>query len=180
LKRDSGNLDYVSLLQFENASQHGVQPTCSASLRKRLTPPLDVTLENFGDTGRPHGSSLGTEDMRSALRWSDLEIEKELGAGHAGVVLRARLRRPAAGLQVGDDVAVKRYKSWVLEEPGQFERIFRELETGRKITHSNLVRTLGVVADDLGRPALVMKHYDGEPLQAFLQRHRTPELYTGM
>jgi serine/threonine protein kinase len=110
--------------------------------------------------------------MRGSLRWSDLDIETELGSGQAGVVVRARLRRPLGNLNKGEVVAVKRYKSWLLEQPGQFERIFRELETGRAVNHPYLVKTIGVVADDLGRPALVMKYYHGETLQAFLERHR--------
>jgi serine/threonine protein kinase len=110
--------------------------------------------------------------MVTALHWSDFEIGGELGAGRAGVVLRARLRRSVGHLEQGLSVALKRYKSWVIDEPGQLERIFRELETGRKVTHKNLVNTLGIVTDDLGRPALVMKYYEGESLQKLLDRHR--------
>ncbi len=110
--------------------------------------------------------------MVTALHWSDFEIERELGSGRAGVVVLARLRRSVGRLTRGHAVAIKRYKSWVIDEPGQLERIFRALETGRKIVHQNLVNTVGIIADDLGRPALVMKYYEGESLQKTLERHR--------
>jgi serine/threonine protein kinase len=111
--------------------------------------------------------------MRNALRWSDLDLEAELGSGQAGTVVRARLRRSIGQLLEGELVAVKRYKPWVLEQPGQMERVFRELETGRRVVHPWLVKTIAVVADDLGRPALIMQYYNGETLQGFLDRHRT-------
>jgi serine/threonine protein kinase len=110
--------------------------------------------------------------MRSALRWSDLDIEAELGSGQAGVVVRARLRRSLGHLRKGEIVAVKRYKPWLIEQPGQFERIFRELEAGRTVAHPCLVNAIAVVADDIGRPALVMRYYEGETLHKFLERHR--------
>lgn len=110
--------------------------------------------------------------MVSPLKWSDLELQEELGAGKAGVVWFARLRRPYLHLDEGTSVAVKRYKGWVIDEPGQFERIFRELEIGRKIVHPNLVKTLGVVADERTLPALVMQYYEGESLQNYLERNR--------
>ena len=75
-------------------------------------------------------------------------------------------------LESREAVAIKRYNSWVIDEPGQLERIFRELETGRKIIHPNLVNMVGIIADDVGRPALVMRHYEGESLQKMLERHR--------
>jgi hypothetical protein len=54
---------------------------------------------------------------------------------------------------IGSPVAVKCYKSWVLEEPGQYERIIRELESGRRIQHPNLVKTLSIIKDPDGKPA---------------------------
>jgi hypothetical protein len=35
-------------------------------------------------------------------------------------------------LNQGQVVAIKRYKSWAIDELGQFECIFRELETGQE------------------------------------------------
>jgi serine/threonine protein kinase len=100
--------------------------------------------------------------MKSAISWSDLESVAEIGGGQAGVVMKARVRTRRGDLQVGDWVAVKRYRPWCLEQPGQMERIFRELEAGRRISHPALVRTLAVIADDAGRPVLLMKYYEGE------------------
>ena len=65
--------------------------------------------------------------MASSLVWNDLELIERLGEGQAGAVWKARLRRAFRGHAAGDLVAVKRYKRWVLEQPGQLERIYREL-----------------------------------------------------
>ena len=40
------------------------------------------------------------------------------------------------------------------------------------MVHPNLVRTLGLVADERSLPALVMEYYDGESLQEYLARNR--------
>ena len=103
--------------------------------------------------------------MRRGLKWTDLELLDQLGTGHAGVVRRAKLRRPFLEFAKGELVAIKQYKMWVLEEPGQLERILREVETGRKVNHPHLVRTISIIFDDQNRPALVMKHYEGETLE---------------
>jgi serine/threonine protein kinase len=66
--------------------------------------------------------------MERAIRWSDLELIKSLGEGHAGIVYLAKLKQPFKGLPSGSFVAIKCYKNWTLEEPGQLERIIRELE----------------------------------------------------
>jgi len=108
----------------------------------------------------------------AALSWQDLELGDVIGAGQSAVVIKARLRRPVAGLPEGSVVAVKRYKQWVLEQPGQLERIFREFDAGRTVHHENLVLVLGVLIDDGGRPALVMRYYDGPTLEDVLGKAR--------
>jgi serine/threonine protein kinase len=114
--------------------------------------------------------------MSKAIQWSDLELVKELGEGHAGVVFLAKLKCDFRELPLGSDVAVKRYKSWILEQPGQYERIIRELELGRNIQHPNLVKTLSIIADPDGRPALVMAYCDGETLESCFERIRREKL----
>lgn len=112
------------------------------------------------------------EAMAHALSWSDFEIISELGSGHSGAVYRARLRRNAGGLQAGDGIAVKVYKEWALQEPGQIERILREIDTGRRIRHPNVLRVHAAVLDERGRPALVMHLYDGSNFDDYLIQRR--------
>lgn len=112
-----------------------------------------------------------------ALRWNDFEIVKSLGEGQAGVVQLCRLRRSFLEYNAGDYLAIKRYKRWVLEQPGQLERIIRELETGRRIQHPNLVHSLAALVDDEGKPALVMRYYEGETLQQYLEKLRSSKEY---
>src|SRR5215213_2774970 len=97
------------------------------------------------------GISTKKSIMPSALKWSDLDLLQELGSGQAGIVSLARLRQPRLGMSEGEYVAVKQFKSWVLEQPGQLERVYREVETGRRIIHPNLVLMHGVILDDHGR-----------------------------
>lgn len=110
--------------------------------------------------------------MSTRLQWSDLTIGPLLGTGAAGAVYAAQLRRPYAGLPRDTTVAVKRYKRWVIEQPEQYERIFRELEAGRSVRHPNIVHTLAIIADPDGLPALVMRCYHGSTLEECLARHR--------
>lgn len=106
------------------------------------------------------------------LSWSDFDLTTRLGEGQAGVVWGAVMRRSVGDLTEGSRIAVKRYKPWVLERPGQFDRIMRELNVGRTVAHPALVRTHGVVLDDDGRPVLVMPWYEGESLERTLMRAR--------
>src|SRR5262245_21738789 len=110
--------------------------------------------------------------MPHALRWEDIRLGSLLGEGHSGVVMRGELLRNYDDLSAGSPVAVKRYKPWVLREPGQLERIFRELNVGRTVRHKNVVRILGALFDNTQTPALVMQYYDGETLDEFLRRRR--------
>src|SRR6185369_11140328 len=99
--------------------------------------------------------------MASTLTWRDLELQDRLGEGQGGVVWSARLARAYKQWPSGTTVAVKRYKRWVLESPGQYERIHRELTVGIRVNHPNVVKSLALVADPDGLPALVMQHYSG-------------------
>lgn len=110
--------------------------------------------------------------MASSLVWKDLELIERLGEGQAGKVWKAKLRRPFRGHQPGDLVAVKRYKRWVLEQPGQLERIYRELGTGTRLHHANAVACYCLVTDSDNLPVLVMRYYDGVALEKLLTDHR--------
>jgi serine/threonine protein kinase len=107
--------------------------------------------------------------VTKAIEWSDLELVNILGEGQAGKVWLAKLKRQFKDFPVGAYVAVKSYKSWVLEQPGQFERIIRELELGRRINHPNLVKTLSIIRDNEGKPSLIMNYCAGETLESYLE-----------
>lgn len=64
--------------------------------------------------------------MARALKWDDLELLEFLGSGQSGSVYRARLRSNAAGVPIGSYVAVKRYKTSMIDEAGFIERLFRD------------------------------------------------------
>lgn len=85
------------------------------------------------------------------------------------------MRHAAQGLAEGTVVAIKRYKAWVLEEPGFIERLFREVDTGRTIVHPNVLRVFGAVIDSDARPALVMQLHEGRTLAEELQRRRSSD-----
>jgi len=111
--------------------------------------------------------------VASSISWEDLTLVRPLGEGHAGHVWLAAVKRPVGTLHQGDELAVKRYKRWVLQEPGQYERIYRELAASINIRHPNVVQGVGLVSDPDGLPALVMIYYDGRPLGSILAECRS-------
>src|SRR5829696_739488 len=106
--------------------------------------------------------------MPSSLKWSNLEFIGLLGEGQAGAVWLAKLNHPWNNRPAGSYVAVKRYKPWILEQGGQLERMIRELQLGRNLSHPNVVKTLSVLSDNSGSPCLVMKFYEGVSLDSHL------------
>jgi serine/threonine protein kinase len=110
--------------------------------------------------------------MASTLLWSDLVLEQQLGEGQAGEVWRARLRRPFRELPVDGVVAIKMYKRWVMDQPGQHERMYRELTLGMKVDHPNVVKAYCLLNSPDGRPCLVMRYYEGITLEALLKLQR--------
>jgi len=115
--------------------------------------------------------------MPHTLAWRDIELQGVLGEGHSGIVHRGITIRAAKGLPIGTAVAVKRYKRAVLDEPGQLERMFRELNAGRTIRHPNLVEVVAAVMDSDGRPALIMRYYDGPTLESVLAKKRSQRIH---
>ncbi|HYI10943.1 MAG TPA: serine/threonine-protein kinase [Thermoanaerobaculia bacterium] len=110
--------------------------------------------------------------MPHGLLWRDIQLGSLLGEGHSGAVYEGRLLRKVGSLPEGSQVAVKRYRRSLLGETGQLERIFRERNAGGAVRHPNLVEVLGAVIDGDGNPALVMRFYEGETLEAALRDMR--------
>ena len=111
--------------------------------------------------------------MTTRVQWSDLTLFGPLGQGQAGQVYLATLNRSAGSLAAGERVAVKRYKRWVLEQSGQYERIVRELAASAKVRHQNVVENISLVTDtDTSLPALVMKYYEGATMESLLDASR--------
>jgi serine/threonine protein kinase len=110
--------------------------------------------------------------MTSTLKWADMNLVRELGQGQAGSVWLANLKRPFRYLNEGDHVAVKIYRRWVFEQPGQYDRIIREIQTGSSIEHPNLVQTFSLIAGPEDLPVLVMRYYAGQTLEDYLKTHR--------
>jgi serine/threonine protein kinase len=108
--------------------------------------------------------------LANKITWSDLELTRRLGEGQAGVVWLATLKSSLGELPPGAQVAVKQYKRWVLEQEGQYERIFRELEVGSRVHHPNLVKSYCIIADANQLPALVMRYCPGQTLEHFIRR----------
>lgn len=115
--------------------------------------------------------------MTKAIDWSDLELVRILGEGQAGKVWLANLKRQFKEFPANTPIAVKCYKNWVLDEAGQFERIIRELEVGRRLQHPNLVKMITIIRDPEGKPALVMNYYSGQILEDYLEEKRRQNLY---
>jgi len=110
--------------------------------------------------------------MAHSLTWDDLELGDALGTGQSGTVFKARLRTGAYDLKPGSYVAVKIYKTWVTEEPGFVERLFREVSVGRAVTNRHVLRIHGAILSRDGRPALVMALHQGMTLEQELKRRR--------
>ncbi|MFX1257373.1 MAG: protein kinase [Promethearchaeota archaeon] len=93
-----------------------------------------------------------------------------IGSGKAGDVFKAKLLRDTEWGKMGDTVAIKQYKSWVLEEPGQAHRIYRELSVGIKLNSPHIVKTYDVVKED-SKIYLVMEHLKGATLKDWLENN---------
>jgi len=81
---------------------------------------------------------MAGEDKRIDL--SDFEKVKLEGEGASGAVWLARVKRDLPFAKTGQEVALKVYKSDILDEPGQRKRIAEEYETGSRLVHPNLVK----------------------------------------
>jgi len=91
------------------------------------------------------------------------EILDEVGAGGMGVVYRARDRNLDAV------VAVKLLKPEVMGDPAHVERMRREIQLARRVTHPNVLRTYDFDVVD-GHPLLSMEYVHGPTLRRVLAR----------
>ncbi|MCU0724828.1 MAG: protein kinase [Planctomycetes bacterium] len=103
-------------------------------------------------------------------------LRSELGSGGMASVFLAEVVQPHAGLAVGDTVAVKILHSHLTTEEGFKDRFRREAETGTRIRHGNVVRTLDFGETENGRLYLVLERVEGTTLRDLLNETlRIPE-----
>ena len=91
-------------------------------------------------------------------------VVRELGRGGMGRVFEARDA-------MDQRVAVKIVHPHLVDRPGYLARFLREVDTGGRIDHPGVIRTLGSgVADDLGAeaPYLVLEFVEGHNLRELL------------
>jgi serine/threonine-protein kinase len=91
------------------------------------------------------------------------EILEIVGAGGMGIVFKAHDR------QVDGVVALKLLKPEVLGDPQHLERMKREIQLARRVTHPNVLRTYDFDVLD-GRPVISMEYVHGPTLRRLLSR----------
>ncbi len=111
---------------------------------------------------------------RNLLNIADFERITQLGAGAAGDVWKAELKKETQFANKGDIVALKLYNPQILTEPAQRERIAREYRTGAMLVHPNLVRIYHVDVE-APEPFLVMEYCEGENLQDWRSKNGEPD-----
>ncbi len=102
----------------------------------------------------------------------DYRLIEKLGEGAAGEVFLATPTADKPFAQIGEPIAVKRYKSEILRQHGQLARIQREFQVGSTISHPNLVRIYdsSLNQDRDAAPYLVMEYVDGIPLDKWVEQ----------
>jgi len=98
-------------------------------------------------------------------------ILSELGSGGMGKVYLAEVVEAAASLEPGQKIALKVVHPHLLETPGFFKRFLQEAEIGKRVRHSNVVRTFDVDAilhEGQHYHYMVMEHVAGKSLRALL------------
>ena len=107
------------------------------------------------------------------------QILSELGSGGMGKVYLAELTEKAAGLDVGQRVALKIIHPHLLETRGFFKRFLREAQVGQQVQHENVVRTYDCDArlhNGVQQNFLVMEFVEGQTLRDLLKElERVPE-----
>lgn len=112
-----------------------------------------------GPTGGPT-ETTGAESMVAG----SFEIIEELGRGGMGVVYRAR------DLRLEREVALKRPRQKLLDEPGFRDRFMSEARTASKLMHPNITTVFEVFEDD-GVPWMAMELIRGSSLRTILEDH---------
>ena len=96
-----------------------------------------------------------------------------LGGGDMALVERARLVQPYAGLEAGDAIVIKRLQP---NPPAALRAAFEaEGRLGMQVHHAHLVRTLAVLPDFEGSPAIVQRYVPGMTLADLLREGPLPE-----
>jgi serine/threonine protein kinase len=109
-------------------------------------------------------------DMKVGDRIKDrFEILHILGEGATSTVFLGRLLRHTRYLPVNAQVAIKHYKSWVLEKPNEVARIARELATGKRFSHPNLCKIYEFLESD---HCLIMQYVPGQTLHTYIQQNQ--------
>src|SRR5579884_4244037 len=95
-----------------------------------------------------------------ARRW---RVVGRVGQGGMGEVYAAE------AVDGGARVAVKVLRPELASDAQVLSRFLEEGRTCMRLVHPNIVRVLDCVADDEGRPCLVMELLEGVPLSAYTQ-----------
>lgn len=96
-----------------------------------------------------------------------------LGGGDMALVERARLVQPYAGLEAGETIVIKRLQPG---PPPALRAAFEaEGRLGMQVRHAHLVRTLAVLPDFEGSPAIVQRYVPGMTLADLLREGPLPE-----
>lgn len=102
---------------------------------------------------------------------------RTLGEGAAGEVIEAIVTKNCEYASIGQKVAIKIYKPWVLSQPNQAIRIERELRAGLQISSEHIVRTYELASDN-GKLFLVMELLKGVTLSQWIQDNPAPKFST--
>ena len=99
---------------------------------------------------------------------------RSLGEGGVGEVIEAAVTKNCEYASVGQRVAIKIYKPWVLNQPNQATRIERELRVGLQISSEHVVTTYEL-ASDQDRLFLVMELLKGATLSQWIRDNPSPD-----
>lgn len=103
-----------------------------------------------------------TADPILGQRLGDYRIERRLGEGGMGVVYLAE------HVLIGQRVALKVMKSWLISSESERQRFTREAQVCCAVEHEGLVRIYGFGQPELGLPYIVMEYLPGRLLRQYL------------
>ncbi len=96
-------------------------------------------------------------------------VVREIGSGGMATVYLAQVCEPRPGLVPGREVALKVLHRQISDEPGFSARFRREVESGTRIRHPNIIETLDCGETAKGHLFLVMEYVEGQSLRELLQ-----------
>ena len=120
----------------------------------------------------PEYSRIGIDMVESPInrRFARLRL---LGEGAAAQVFEAAVVEECPYARVGDLVAIKSYKPWVLAQTGQALHVERELVASTKVDSEHIVKSYEVVKDESGM-FLVMELLRGTTLSEWMRDNPLP------